>query len=950
MPDLLSSRAGAVLREREAELALIDESLQRARAGVGSAVVIEGPAGIGKTRLLLSARERAQALDLRALRARAGELEREFSYGVVRQLFENEFGQVGEAARADLLTGPAALAAQVFDVATTTRPDHGGEVFATLHGLFWLTVNVADRGPLLLSVDDLHWSDVPSLRFLAYLLRRIEGLPLVLIATARPDENSPARSIVHEIAADAATAVLRPQPLSADTVGTLVHDRLGDVAHPSFSTALHEWTAGNPLLVNELIDAVAGRPMKPTAQAVDEVRQLAPEGVSRFVLRRLHALDEPAVSLAQRAAVLGDGAPLDQVAELAGLTYADAARAAQALRRADVLALDDRVTFTHPVARRAIYDSIDAHQREQAHAHAARILAAAGAPPAHVATHLLTVRPRGDPAVIAPLLAAANQAASQGAPDAAATYLARALAEPPPDEQRTQVLLELGVAQARAHPEQAIAHLTEALELMEDEHAIADAALELSNALQFLGRPAAWQEILERVSDRLTDQAAIRRVEAELIWLTSYRTEQYPVAAARLPRIQRQDCGEDVAGRQLLALLASQAARAGKHPERALQMARDALREGTLVHERLAPIFSVPMTVLVHLDHFDEALAVCDAALQRSRHHGAIYLFALASGLRSDLFLRRGALADAEADAQAAVDAISAIHSFHGSRKMLGEISFERGDLSGAAAHLDNPEIGAGAPGSWEAALLITSRSRLRLHQGRLHEAVDDARTAGAWFKAMGTTNPAYAPWRSYAALALLGLDERDEALRLAREQLRLAREWGAPRALGHALTTAGLVEGAETGLALLRHAVDALAGSPAILEHARALTELGATLRRSNHRAEARGFLTTALQLAETCGATGLAQRAREELIATGARPRRAMRSGIDALTPTEHRVSQMAAQGQTNRQIAQALFVTPKTIEVHLSHAYQKLGIRSRSQLPEHLDAGAAENTRLK
>ncbi len=129
------------------------------------------------------------------------------------------------------------------------------------------------------------------------------------------------------------------------------------------------------------------------------------------------------------------------------------------------------------------------------------------------------------------------------------------------------------------------------------------------------------------------------------------------------------------------------------------------------------------------------------------------------------------------------------------------------------------------------------------------------------------------------------------------------------------------------------------LAGSPAILEHARALTELGATLRRSNHRAEARAFLTTALQLAETCGATGLAQRAREELIATGARPRRAMRSGIDALTPTEHRVSQLAAQGQTNRQIAQALFVTPKTIEVHLSHAYQKLGIRSRSQLPEHL-----------
>lgn len=939
MPDLSSSRSGAALLEREAELALVDEALQRASAGAGSDVVVEGPAGIGKTRLLLSARERAQALDLRTLRARGGELEHEFSYGVVRQLFENELAQVGEASGAGLFSGPAALAAEVFDVATTAASDQSGEIFATLHGLFWLTVNLADRGPLLLSVDDLHWSDVPSLRFVAYLLRRIDGLPLVLIATVRGDDTSPGRAILHEITADAATAVLRPRPLSVDAVGTLVRERLGGVADPSFSAAVHGWTAGSPLLVNELLGAAAARQMKPTAQAGEQVRQLAPEGISRFVLRRLDALGEPVVSLAQRAAVLGEGAQLDQVAQLAGLTYEDAARAAQALRRADVLALGDRVSFTHPVARRAIYDSIDAHQREQAHAHAARILAASGAAPAHVATHLLAVRPRGDPAVMVPLLAAASQASSQGAPDAAATYLARALAEPPPRELRAQVLLELGVAQARAHPEQAIAHLSEALELMDDEHALADAALELTNALQFLGRPAAWQEILERVSERLTDGAAIRRVEAELIWLASYRAEQYPVAAARLARVKPQDCGEDIAGRQLLALLASRAARAGRHPEQALRMARDALREGALVHERLAPIFSVPMTVLVHLDHFDEALAVCDAALQRSRRSGAIYLFALASGLRSDLFLRRGALADAEADAQAAVDAISSIHSFHGSRKMLGEIRIERGDLSGAAVHLDNPQIGAGAPGSWEAALLMTSRGRLRLLQGRLREAVDDARAAGAWFRAMGTTNPAYAPWRSYAALALRQLDERDEARRLAREQLRLAREWGAPRALGHALTTAGVVEGGEAGLALLREAVDVLEGSPAILECAHALTELGSALRRCNQRAEARTFLTTALQLAEACGATALAQRARQELIATGARPRRAMRRGVDSLTPTEHRVSQLAAEGHTNRQIAQALFVTPKTIEVHLSHAYQKLGIRSRSQLPEHL-----------
>ena len=190
-------------------------------------------------------------------------------------------------------------------------------------------------------------------------------------------------------------------------------------------------------------------------------------------------------------------------------------------------------------------------------------------------------------------------------------------------------------------------------------------------------------------------------------------------------------------------------------------------------------------------------------------------------------------------------------------------------------------------------------------------------------------------PGARQAALALLQLGEQDEARRLAAEELELARTWGRPRALGAALRVAGLVEGGEQGLALLREAVEVLSGSPAKLEHAKARTELGAALRRANQRSGAREQLRRALELATICGARPLAARANTELRATGARPRRIALSGVESLTPSERRVAQMATEGPTNREIAQALFVTPRTVEVHLTSAYRKLGISSRSQL---------------
>ena len=218
-----------------------------------------------------------------------------------------------------------------------------------------------------------------------------------------------------------------------------------------------------------------------------------------------------------------------------------------------------------------------------------------------------------------------------------------------------------------------------------------------------------------------------------------------------------------------------------------------------------------------------------------------------------------------------------------------------------------------------------------------------ELRSLGENISALRIGNSAFYDWRPYLALALHAVERRDEALACAIESLDRERVWNAPQDVGAALRTLGLIEGGASGEKLLREAVDVLEGAQWRLEHAKALVELGAALRRGNKRSEAREYLRRGVERAHRLGATALEERAQTELAATGARPRRLMLSGLDSLTPSERRVAEMAADNMTNKDIAQALFVTPKTVEVHLSSVYRKLQISSRAQVPEALTASA-------
>ena len=821
----------------------------------------------------------------------------------------------------------------------------GDSSFAVLHGLYWLVVNLAARRPLLIAVDDAHWADDPSLRWLAYLAPRLEGLAAGLLVALR--QGDPAVMGVPLLAVRAeASAVLHPALLSEKAMSAVVRAAAGGAASDELCAAVHAACGGNPLYLTELLRA-AGRDGRPLAVlGPGELLAGGLEGIARAVIARVRGLGAEALGLAQALAVAGDGCELRHAAGIAGTEMGSATRLAEGLVRVEVLAADDPPRFVHPVIRAALEASLGGGERDRARRCAARLLHADGAPPGRVAAHLAGVLPAGDGWVLARLQEAAQAAVDGGAPRAAADLLGRALAEPPPPGQRAGVLREAARAEAAAGREVACAHLEEALRLVTDQRERAEIALEVAETYAALFRWVDAVDVLERALAELgeADRGVAARLEGELVVCGLHdarRAGRVAPVLARLGSRRLAAGGEALAvaqamtmllagcpADQIAGLLGEALARAG--PEARNWDTRAALLWVLVVAERFAAV--------------EESLKPMLAQVQRC---GSARGFVAAYSTLGLLKLRLGALPEADAAARVALRVLQEGDFAPGlgfAATVLADVAVEAGELNEAQTMLDLlPQ--EGWPAGVGTVLIPAARGRLRLSQGRAADALAEFQTCGALFGAdvwgMQTRETGYVHARSGAALALLRLGQRHNACQLADAELADVREFGAPRALGIALPAAGLARGGKEGLALLRESVAMLDDSPALLERAHSLAELGAALRRSGERAAARDPLAQALELAARCGARPLAARARDELKATGARPRRPWRTGVEALTPRELRVAQLAAEGRSNREIAAELYVTLKAIEGHLARAYAKLGIEGRAQLPHALVA---------
>jgi DNA-binding CsgD family transcriptional regulator len=723
-------------------------------------------------------------------------------------------------------------------------------------------------------------------------------------------------------------------------------------AEPEFVCACNRATRGNPYLLSELLANIDQSGMEPTRASAELIVSLAPDSVLEAALTRLARLPEGTFELARAVAVLNDHAAFGTAVSLAGLDREVATRALDGLVAAELLRPGQPLAFVHPLLRSAVYAQLPPGERGEMHRLAAQLLTDTGAPVETVVAHLMAAPRLGDPWIVKQLRYAAERAVGQGAADSAGAYLARALEEPPPLDMRASVLLDLARAEALSGKVDALARLDEALELTNDAERRAEILHQLGWTLQQSGdvggAVAAFERGLAELTGRANDDVTARLDIAYLQIGHLGAVLRDPSSAQRAQRLLADTLdkpGRDLKAheRGLLSIAVIQRLWDGHDHDEIVRLSTQVWGEGSLLEQDRIDSHTIWHVIgcLSWADALDRAEEIIEAAMESARRRGS--LVTLAQGFYSRSWPRywRGRLSAAAADAAAAVSAWSGEFSMYlpAAAYWLALAQLELGNRSAAERALDLPNAEERWANSALYGVYLAGRGAVAMSKGDREEAVRLFEAVGDSVLGRFVSNPAVVPWRSYLSSALLLSGDRGRARELAAREVELARRFGAARPLGIALRAAGMAEGGDRGIEMLTEAVQLLRRSPAKLELARALAELGAAIRRQGRPAQAREPLRQALDMARRFDAAVLTRRAYDELLATGAKPRRRHLSGADSLTPGERRVAEMAAAGLRNREIAQQLFVTVKAVQWHLGNAYRKLDIRSREGLAEAL-----------
>ena len=911
----------APLVEREAQLRLLEAAREAAEAGAGRLVVVEGPAGMGKSAVLAAERDHLRRHGRTVLAARCSELESTYAFGVVRQLFE---ARLRTSAR--WLDGSAGSAAAVFDPPRSGSADDVSH--SVLHGLYWLTANACAERFVALFIDDAQWCDGPSLRFLAYLAGRLDGMALLLVVATRTGERSEQAALLADLAHEERCEVVALQPLSQAGVADLLAERLGVAPDAEFAQACLRSTGGNPLLLDELSRALRADGIRPDAP--DVLADLGPRAVSRTVLLRLARLGADAIALAQAVAVLGEAGDLAILRGMTGLPAAALEQAARSLVQAQILRSQSPTGFVHPLLRDAVYRDLSPIELEARHAEAARLLHAAGRSPEVVAAHVLLLPPGARPWIVEVLSESAAVAMSRGAPDIAVSYLRRALAEPGAP---AGLVTRLGMAEALANdPRAAVVHLGAGYESATDPEARGRIAEVLARMLLFTRPPDAAVAVARRAREQLPPALTDQRdalLALELYAVAFGAADDVVVAATP---------GTGLGARMLTAVRAWDRALTGGAAAECVEEARYALGDGVLVRHDPSFMTHVAAGVLALADD-DRAQAVWSQALAEGHTHGSQMTIAGVLLWQGWGWLQRGALAEAEEGLRRYRGAVQRRGGEHEAGAAYGigfltRVLVARGELAEARQLAELPrESTAGSDGDLQQ---VRGVVEVLLADGRWAEAL--ATLDAVPRRRRPVVNPVWAPWGSSAARALCGLGRTEEALARVAGEVAAARAWGSPTGLGAALRALGTTldaAGSAEAQAAFEEAVAVTEGSAARLEHAASLLAHGSLLRRGGRPTTARALLERAAGLAAACGATPLAERATQEFRAAGGRRLARHATGVDALTPSERRVAALAAAGRSNKAIAQELFVTIKTVEVHLSNTYRKLGVASRADL---------------
>lgn len=851
---------------------------------------MQGPWGVGKSAFLAAAAEQSAAAGRDVVRLSGAEDRRHLGFGAL----------------AGLLPEPDAA-----------DPERAVALLSRTH-----------RGPTVVLVDDAQWLDPASALVVRLWHRAAEPDHLFLLASL-PDP-APRPALV-ELAATHRTWHRELIPFDRDELRGLVVERYFEEVSDRFAAELHRVTGGIPYFAQELCGFLDVEGVDPDDVA-DELETLVPSSLRRATSARLERLDPVARGVLRDLAVLGDLASPRRLARLGGIDPLRIEGAAHALVRAGLVEHTWPFHIPWPTLRSAVLrcsPSIDVMGRRL---EAARLLHDEGEAPRYVAQQLLDTAPNeGEHWIVEACDTAARRAIDRGDLRLAARCLTRALEDAIEPAEHGRILAELGRTEASmGEGTSAETHLLDAVDLLEDPGLRGRCYYDLGRLLVAQGRLEEALEVLEAGWVQRGLSATTRTGIATELWGTTWLD---PGLRPDEPQIEFLDpeLGGAVAGfRDLL--------RAEPGPDQRRALVRAATSSiGLAEGDSLATQATV--AGLVWLDAYDDAERILDRVERRGGDAHPGVLTGVRAHHRAIIALHRGQLDQALDLARTGFrhlmlswPRLASLPLADGVRAAIELDDLDAGDEFAAGAPAETPWRALPTDITW-----LDARGWLELAHGEPDRALDTFRRSGAVAEQFGVLNPALTDWRGGMVLAHLALGEPERGRDLAEEQVKLAEAGGSARAVAAALGDLAAVRDVEAAVPRLREAAELMADHPARLEHARSLLALGRALRRQGQRREAADAILAATEAALELGAWRTLRLATGEARGLGVPEGPGVEErGPGALTPTERRVAVRAVQGLTNREIANQLYVTVKTVEYHLSNVYMKLGISGRRELP--------------